>query len=180
MTWAPCPHGVRTRGKNASGGAGWLVTLRRSCGQRPLHLLRHQPLWHLSPPERTVAVPLAHHVPPFLSYGQRQRGPQVLHLAEASNSLALIGLVAVAGPVQIRGHRGLAALSMRHKSTLGAMLRRCNLVHCVGPPCLALVAQGASYAAPFSWAKAVVEEPPTSCCPSVMTNHSGSSEASTA
>ena len=66
-------------------------------------------------------------------------------LAEASNSLALIGLVAVAGPVQIRGHRGLAALSMRHKSTLGAMLRRCNLVHCVGPPCLALVGSAGSF-----------------------------------
>ena len=92
-----------------------------------------------------MAVPLAHHVPPFLSHGQRQRGPQVLLSAEASNSLALIGLVAVAGPVQIRGHRGLAALSMRRKSTLGAMLRRCNLVHCVGPPCLALVGSAGSF-----------------------------------
>ena len=69
----------------------------------------------------------------------------MLHLAEANNSHALKGLVAVAGQVQIRGHLGLAALSMRHKSTLGARLRKCNLVHCVVHPCLALVDSAGSF-----------------------------------
>ena len=41
-----------------------------------------------SPQERTGAVPLARHVPPFLCHGQRQRGHQELHLAEANNSRA--------------------------------------------------------------------------------------------
>ena len=91
------------------------------------NLLLRQPSWHLWPQERTEAVPLARHIPSFLCHGQRQRGHQVLHLAEANNSHALKGLVAVAGRVQILGHLGLAALSMRHKSTLGARLRKCNL-----------------------------------------------------
>ena len=82
---------------------------------------------------------------------------------EANNSHALQGLVAVAGPVRIRGHRGLAALSMRHKSTLGAMLRKCNLVHCVVHPYLALVDSAESFLrCTFSLAKAIVEESPTS------------------
>ena len=146
-------------------------------------LLLRQPLWHLSPQERTAAVPLAHHVPPFLCHAQRQRGPQVLHLAEASNSHALKGLVAVAGLVQIRGHRGLAALSMRRKSTLGAMLR-CNLVHCVAHSCLALVDSAGSFLRctfflgppKLLWRSRQCP----GCCPCVITNHSGSSEASTA
>ena len=100
---------------------------------------------YLSPQERTGAVPLARHIPPSLCHGQRQRRHQVLHLAEANNSHALKGLVAVAGRVQIRGHLGLAALSMRHKSTLGARLRKCNLVHCAAHRCLALVDSAGSF-----------------------------------
>ena len=94
---------------------------------------------------RTGAVPLARHVPSFLCHGQRQRGHQVLHLAEANNSRALKGPVAAAGRVQTRGHPGLAALSMHHKSTLGARLRRCSLVHCAVHRCMALVDSAGSF-----------------------------------
>ena len=80
--------------------------------------------------ERTGAVPLVRRVPLLLLlwHGQRQKGHQVLHLAETTNSRVLKGPVAAAGQVQTQEHPGLA-LSMHHKSTLGARLQRCSPVH---------------------------------------------------
>ena len=60
-------------------------------------------------------------------------------LAEASNSHALKGLVSVEGQGQIQGHQGLAALSMRHRSTPGAVLQRYNPAHCAVQVRLVLV-----------------------------------------
>ena len=60
-------------------------------------------------------------------------------LAEASNSHALKGLVSVEEQGQIQGHRGLAALSTRRRSTPGAVLRRHNPAHCAVHVYLVLV-----------------------------------------
>ena len=69
--------------------------------------------------------------------------------------------------VQIRGHLGLAALSMRQKSTL-ARLRKCNLVFTGARRWL--MAQGASYAAPLPGPKLLWRSRQhPGCCPSVAT-----------
>ena len=97
--------------------------------------------------ERTGAVPLVRRVPLLLLllwHGQRQKGHQVLHLAETNNSRVLKGPVAAAGQVQTQEHPGLA-LSMRHKSTLGARLQRCSPVHCAVYQCMALVDSAGSF-----------------------------------
>ena len=67
------------------------------------------------------------------------------NLAEASNSHALKGLVAVAGQGRILGHPGLAALSMRRRSTPGAVLRKHNPVHCAVHVCSAWVDSAGSF-----------------------------------
>ena len=84
-------------------------------------------------------------------------------LAEASNSHALKGLVSVEGQGQIQGHQGLAApprVVEVHpvQCFKGIILRTALLTRAWRW----LIAEGASHATSLPWARAVVEESPTS------------------